>query len=120
VTGIPWDKKVLNVIWCPLISAIPATVTFAAVPRKVIFPPKQAPIARAHHRGVSFGFVLIRLSTIGIIVAVRGAAPTIDDMKAEIHIMSITNKKSLRGPTLTKEVEISFKSPASFTAPITM
>ena len=51
VTNTPYFKKYINLIGCPVEAAVSETITFAAAPIIVIFPPKQAPKDKHHHSG---------------------------------------------------------------------
>lgn len=47
----PYNKNCINEIGCFLAAADSETITLAAAPIIVKFPPKQAPKDKHHHRG---------------------------------------------------------------------
>jgi hypothetical protein len=84
--GKPILRKSMNFIGLPYRPAIPATITLAAAPTKVPFPPRQAPKARVHHNG-SMGMVdmVSMVCNKGIMVATKGMLSTTEEAIADSH-----------------------------------
>src|ERR687897_3445772 len=80
INGNPVLNQRIKLILCPYFKAIPAATTPALEPIKVPFPPKSAPNAKAHQRGLVFKLpktelmvgLVFSVSIIGTIVAVKG------------------------------------------------
>ena len=53
VDTTPYFRKSINKILCPLAAAVSETITLAAAPTIVTFPPRQAPNDRHHHIGAA-------------------------------------------------------------------
>ena len=49
----PYLKNFTKLMGFPAFAAIEDPTTFAADPKRVIFPPKQAPMESAHHMGLT-------------------------------------------------------------------
>jgi hypothetical protein len=93
IKGNPTLNHLLKLIGWPFFSLIPAATTPALDPMSVPLPPKSAPKASAHQRGLTakapnteaiFGLRL-SVSIKGIIVAVKGMLSTNALVKAESH-----------------------------------
>lgn len=54
ITTTPYLRNPINDIGCPLAAAFSETITFAAAPIIVMFPPKQAPKDKHHQRGIVY------------------------------------------------------------------
>ena len=68
----PYFRNCMKVILYPCFAAFPDTMTFAAAPIIVMFPPRHAPSERLHHSGYAYsGPIAFSISRImGAIVAV--------------------------------------------------
>mmetsp|Transcript_83408 Transcript_83408/g.179912 ORF Transcript_83408/g.179912 Transcript_83408/m.179912 type:complete len:218 (-) Transcript_83408:931-1584(-) len=78
IMGKPILKKSRNETWCPASCAMPAMMTLLEAPMSVPMPPRSAPKARDHARGLSWRpstLAVMRLIT-GIIVVVNGMLST--------------------------------------------
>src|SRR5215208_6097660 len=80
IKGNPILNQRIKLILCPYFKDTPAATTPALEPIKVPFPPKSAPNAKAHQRGLIFKLpnrelilvLAFSVSIIGTIVAVKG------------------------------------------------
>jgi hypothetical protein len=80
INGNPILSHLVKLILCPYFIEIPAATTPALEPIKVPLPPRSAPNAKAHQRGLIFKLpkrevillLVFRVSMIGTIVAVKG------------------------------------------------